>query len=171
MVSESKIHANRQNALKSTGPLSPEGKATVSQNALKHGLLSQGLLLKDEKRNELESFQDRFYNDLLPVGALETILVEKLIQVAWRLRRVTKVEGEFFDAKADFFSRNSGLAQAFSSYNKLQTLCRYETNLEKSFYKALHELQRLQGIRLGHPVTAPISIEVNVEDPSIGFVS
>ena len=44
MTSEKKAEANRRNALKSTGPKTPEGKAAVSLNALRHGLLSQEIL-------------------------------------------------------------------------------------------------------------------------------
>ena len=43
------------------------------------------------------------------------------------------------------------------------------------FYRAPHELQRLQGVRLGQPVMAPIAIDLNVEgskDPEeVGVVS
>ncbi len=38
MSSQSQVLANRLNAQKSTGPQTAEGKAVVSQNALKHGL-------------------------------------------------------------------------------------------------------------------------------------
>ena len=41
MTSDKKVQANRRNALKSTGPNTPEGKAAVRLNALKHGLLSK----------------------------------------------------------------------------------------------------------------------------------
>ena len=38
MSTQPQILANRLNAQKSTGPQTPQGKAVVSQNALKHGL-------------------------------------------------------------------------------------------------------------------------------------
>ena len=34
---------------------------------------------------------------------------------------------------------------------KLSVLSRYEVSLERSLYRALHELQRLQALRDGHP--------------------
>jgi hypothetical protein len=45
MTSDKKAEANRRNSLKSTGPRTPEGKAAVRLNALKHGLLSEEVLL------------------------------------------------------------------------------------------------------------------------------
>ncbi len=44
MTSDKQAQANRRNALKSTGPKTPEGKAAVRHNATKHGLLSQEVL-------------------------------------------------------------------------------------------------------------------------------
>jgi hypothetical protein len=41
-------------------------------------------------------------------------------------------------------------------------LSRYETTLERSFYKALHELQRLQAARDGQAVPLPEAVDVEV---------
>jgi hypothetical protein len=38
MTSERQLAANRQNALKSTGPRTPAGRAIASLNAARHGL-------------------------------------------------------------------------------------------------------------------------------------
>jgi len=50
MTSKKKAGANRELALKNTGPKTPEGRAAVRLNALTHGLLSQQTLLPDEER-------------------------------------------------------------------------------------------------------------------------
>ena len=42
------MKANRRNALKSTGPRTPEGKAAVALNGIKHGLLSRETLVQGE---------------------------------------------------------------------------------------------------------------------------
>lgn len=44
----------------------------------------------------------------------------------------------------------------------MHTLGRYESMLEKAFYRAFHELQRLQAMRLGHPVVLPIAVDGEV---------
>ncbi len=48
--------------------------------------------------------------------------------------------------------------------NCMQVLSRYESVIEKSFYKAIHELQRVQAMRMGQPLLAPIALEINVSD-------
>lgn len=45
----------------------------------------------------------------------------------------------------------------------LTKLSRYEIAIEKSLYKALHELQRLQAVRAGQLVQPPTVVDVNVE--------
>jgi len=41
-------------------------------------------------------------------------------------------------------------------------LWRHESDLQKSFYRALHELQRVQAMRAGERVSAPAAVDVNV---------
>ncbi len=55
MTTAPQLSANRQNALASTGPKSPEGKAVVSQNAVRHGLTSTKFLLSNEEQPEFLS--------------------------------------------------------------------------------------------------------------------
>ena len=54
MTSDKQGAANRRNALKSTGPKTPEGKAAVRLNAMKHGLLSKDVLLPGEDESALK---------------------------------------------------------------------------------------------------------------------
>ncbi len=54
--------------------------------------------------------------------------------------------------------------------DRMSILSKYETSLEKSLYRALHELQRLQAQRHGQPVMLPIMLDVNIAEDD-GFVS
>jgi hypothetical protein len=96
MTSDKQTEANRRNALKSTGPKTPEGKDAVRLNALKHGLLSKGVLLPGEDEAELKELGGRVEADLQPVGELEELLVEQIIAAVWRLRRLRRVEAGIF---------------------------------------------------------------------------
>ncbi len=169
-----KAITNRTNALKSTGPKTKKGKAIASQNAMKHGLLSQKLILEEESHQEFDCFRQKLYQALLPIGALEEILVEKIVSSGWRFRRLIKVEKSFFEEEDEYALRPPEFCDAFkkSGGNYMQILSRYESAIEKSFYKAIHELQRVQGMRLGQPVLAPIALDINVSDINeVGFVS
>ena len=89
VTSEKQIQANRRNALNSTGPKTPEGKAAVRNNAIKHGLLSQGVLLPGEDETALTELGEHLWAELQPVGELESLLMEQIIAAVWRLRRLS----------------------------------------------------------------------------------
>jgi hypothetical protein len=96
MTSEKKAQANRQNALKSTGPKTPEGKDAVRLNAMKHGLLCQEVLLPGEDEEALRELSEHLWTELKPVGEMENLLVDRINASHWRLRRLGRVEAGIF---------------------------------------------------------------------------
>ncbi len=92
MTSEKQIRANKQNAKKSSGPKSAEGKREVSSNRITHGILSDKLLLGGENPQDYQSLLDNLQAQLRPVGALELSLVEKIAVILWRQRRLVSAE-------------------------------------------------------------------------------
>jgi hypothetical protein len=96
VVSIRKIEANRRNAQRSTGPTTPEGKARVARNALKHGLLARDVIIVagDGQESEAEFYQllDELYESHEPVGATEQVLVQNLAANRWRKWRVLRAE-------------------------------------------------------------------------------
>jgi hypothetical protein len=95
-MSPEQIEANRRNALKSTGPQTPQGKTASSMNALKHGILARQIVVRGhnikESRDEFESFYRQYYEHLAPADPLEEMLVEQIIVTHWRLRRARTAE-------------------------------------------------------------------------------
>jgi hypothetical protein len=69
VTSDKQTQANRQNALKSTGPKTLEGKAAVRHNALKHGLLAQDVLLPNKDEATFEELDERLREELRPWGS------------------------------------------------------------------------------------------------------
>lgn len=164
MGSQLQNEANRRNAGHSYGPNTAEGKAASSKNSLKHGLLSRSVLLPDEDAEAFAQLGERLMAALNPVGELELVLVDRIIGLVWRLRRLGKIEAgilsdRYYDAVQtleDAFMRDSANANALSK------LSRYETSMERSLYKALHELQRLQAARQGKDVPVPLAVDIDV---------
>jgi hypothetical protein len=97
MSTEAQINANRENAQKSTGPKSPEGKAAVSQNAVKHGVFASETVIKGENREDFEAFRDEMLGELAPAGPVETMLCERFVSLSWRLRRVERMQNQVID--------------------------------------------------------------------------
>jgi hypothetical protein len=96
VTSEKQARANRQNALKSTGPKTPEGKAVVRLNAIKHGLPSREVLLPREDEPALKELDENLRTELQPVGELENLLVDRIVSAQWSLRRLGRVEAGIF---------------------------------------------------------------------------
>jgi hypothetical protein len=45
----------------------------------------------------------------------------------------------------------------------LEKVMRYEGHLSRQFHRDLHELQRLQAMRQGRPLAAPVAIDVDID--------
>jgi len=97
MSSEARINANRLNAQKSTGPRTVEGKAAAAQNAVKHGLLAQADVIRGEDREEFELYREELFWELNPLGTMECRLAERIVSLAWRLRRAERIQNEALD--------------------------------------------------------------------------
>jgi len=92
MATQKQINANRENSKKSTGPKTAEGKAAVSQNAVKHGLFAAGAVISGEDPAVYELYREQFFAELLPVGMVETMLAERAVGLAWRLQRAERMQ-------------------------------------------------------------------------------
>jgi hypothetical protein len=91
-ISAVQLIANQNNAKKSTGPVTVQGKQTVANNALKHGVFSKSLILSDEDPAEYKSLLDQLLQELHPSGLLEQTLVERIALTLWRQRRLVRAE-------------------------------------------------------------------------------
>lgn len=95
VVSPAQSSANASNALHSQGPNTPEGRAVVSRNATKHGLLAQTVVVPGlETLEAWEAHQAGIVATLHPVGHLEGELASRVALLTWRLRRVAWYEAE-----------------------------------------------------------------------------
>jgi hypothetical protein len=61
---------------------------------LNHGLVGATALLPSENERLYIEYRDRLSSSLKPVGAMEEELVERVVSLMWRLRRVSRLESE-----------------------------------------------------------------------------
>ena len=170
MTNQKQMIANRRNALKSTGPRTEEGKAIVCQNAIKHGILCQEVLIDENEELSFNAFSLRLFVQLNPVGDFEHFMVDRIVSSAWRLRRIIHIETAFYRSELNqtlpygiFDERSIKNVFSATAKDQMAVLSRYEIALEKSLYKALAELMRLQAIRQGMHFSPQIT--------EFGFVS
>ena len=179
MASQRQAEANRRNAQASTGPRTREGKNIVSRNAVQHGLLCAKLFRTESEEEEFRSLAEQFHIHFAPVGPLEILLVDRIVSTIWRLRRLLETEGLIQEDQIGAFQR-----QRYSVFHELDVLeskqdvpyaleaildqgvklTRYETALERSLYRSLHELQRLQAARAGVQVPLPLVLDIDIQD-------
>jgi vacuolar-type H+-ATPase subunit C/Vma6 len=162
------------------GPKTEEGKAVSRYNAVKHGLLTKQVYIDEEEKSTLEELTNSLYETLEPEGMLEELLVDRIVSNLWRLRRAVIVERstmEWHQNDFDLFPVGQSDTQQerksvrdMLTNDNIEKLLRYETTIERSTFRALHELERLQAKRTGKDVPTPAVVDVNV-DGGNGFVS
>ena len=92
MTSQKQIEANRRNALFSTGPRTEEGKQQSRQNAFKHGMTAETVIVGTEDAAAYAVFEQEIFAENDPQTALERELVLRITSLLWRLRRASLIE-------------------------------------------------------------------------------
>ncbi len=165
MATEAQVEANRANAQKSTGPRTPEGKAAIAQNALKHGLRARAAVLQGEDWEEYTCFRAGMLEELYPDGVQEMELATRIVDLTWRLRRAGRYQDAVFEALYDKYAAEPTAAGArpdpgasvpgdpvlgrmiladFSGERVLERLLLYERRIESSLSRAWADLRQLR---------------------------
>ena len=162
MASVTQLTANQANAQHSTGPVTAEGKARVSQNALRHGLTARHLVIRGDEQEEFAALQLSLSEELAPQGATETIAFQELLHAAWSLHRFRRIEAEASLGTVDDFTNPATTAV-------LDRLSRYQARAQRAWQKALHELGALQTNRALRAVK--LSEQQVAEVPAIASIN
>jgi hypothetical protein len=135
------------------GPKTEQGKARVSQNAVKHGMTSTKMF---------ERMLADCIEEFKPETSFESRLVEEIAFANWRLRRAWTTENALFDdemekgaeafaakyAHADEGVRQGGAFRSIADGSKALPLhIRYEARLERSYKRAIKTLEDLRASR------------------------
>jgi hypothetical protein len=84
MASIKQVEANRHNSQKSTGPRTPEGKAAVRLNALRHGLCARTAVLPTENAEEFHQLCADLETEWQAQGRTEQYLLEQMAVSQWK---------------------------------------------------------------------------------------
>ena len=112
MATAKQKKANRENAKKSTGPNTEEGKLASRANALKHGMTAQVVALHDEDPLEIAARKEAWVEAFQPESVVEAALVDQIASHTLKLNRCSRVENEIVakqvrEAEADWFAARS----------------------------------------------------------------
>lgn len=92
MATPKQIAANRQNAVKSTGPRTSTGKSRSRQNAIRHGLSAETVVGVLEDPKEYRRFEAEISLNFRCRPGVDEVLLARLVSLLWRLRRATAIE-------------------------------------------------------------------------------
>ena len=137
MATPAQIAANKQNAQKSTGPKTEEGKAASARNRLSHGFASSAILIEGENPEEFKALLAGLTDEYQPVTDTEVILVERMAQHQWLCLRAFRLQGIAFIAEP-------GKTSEFSIPKSLGLLIRYHTTADRAFHRVHNELVKTQ---------------------------
>jgi hypothetical protein len=152
MTTKLKSETARLNGARSKGPITDQGKAIASQNSLRHGMLSQTVVLEGESKELFEQLLTSITAELQPRTAIETGLIERMAIAHWRQMRTWAVQKASLDLEMARPENASGskparFATVFKNLsdnsNLLNLVSRYESSFERSYYRALSYLIKL----------------------------
>jgi len=170
MSSRKKSDSARINGAKSKGPVTPEGRARSSQNALRHGLSAAVVVLPHEDRNQFEQLRDSYMESFQPVDQPQHDLIETMAAARWRLNRLQEIEANLFEK--EMVLRASEMAKELKEMTEGEKLAwvfdrmanqgkslamqiRYEGQLNRSYERAFKQLQQLQSKQQNEPTPEP----------------
>jgi hypothetical protein len=134
MATQKQIEANRLNAQKSTGPRTPEGKATVRLNALQNGLRARTLILPGENEEEFQQLCADLEAEWQPRTRTARLYLEQMAVAQWKLRRIEAAERDLLTQSLP----------AAVQIPLLDRLWQAQNRFERSFARAQRDLERIQ---------------------------
>jgi hypothetical protein len=137
MATLKQIEANRRNAQLSTGPRTPEGKAVVSLNSLRHGLRARTVVLPGEDCQEFLRLCDDLEAQWQPATRAELFYLEQMAVSQWKLTRMEVGEADIYREATS----------AKTQIPLLDRLWQAQSRMERSYAKAHRELERIQTSR------------------------
>ena len=146
MSSLRRINSSRSNGTRSRGPLTPQGKARSSQNALRHGLLAQCVVVGEESNEDFQHLLSEHLDRFGPLDGVEYAMLEEMAAAYWRMRRIWAIEQDWMQKEIDSRVSPDALGRISDSFanlaetNKFRVLQRYENRMHRIYQRSLKTL-------------------------------
>jgi len=124
-----------------TGPRTPEGKASSSMNALKHGFSSKKIIVMPGQEDDFKKLAADFIAEVRPEGALELTLFHQLLRDAWTLHRIELQEVEMASSGRDPLFE----PDCEKLFDRIE---RYHARAQGGFHRSMRQLRTLQTNRI-----------------------
>jgi hypothetical protein len=111
MTSLRQLETNRQNAQRSTGPRTDEGKQASRRNAVRHGLTAETVIEILEDPEDYKAFEANIIADYDAHTAVERELVLRLASLLWRVRRATAIETDLMRIQSEILRERAQAPQ------------------------------------------------------------
>ena len=112
---EQKQETARENGRKSHGPVTAEGKARSSKNALTHGLTSKCVVMAWESEEKYANLKKTYLEQWQPQNETEYKLVLLLTNADWRLHRIWSLETATWDSES--FMQSDAFEAAWTTFS------------------------------------------------------
>src|SRR3954449_4038010 len=166
--SPAQIEASRRNGARSRGPVTEEGKAKASRNALKHGLTAlHHLVLEDEVPDALDAMIATVAEEAGATSEIEARLARRLATALWKGERAEKIETALFDAAPKLRPPQAGFqwedADPLTTFDvrRFNAIRGYQAQQGREISRCLKELRLLRKEALAEGTREPEAISKN----------
>jgi hypothetical protein len=151
MATPQQQKANQENAQKSTGPVTPEGKLKASLNSTKHGFTGKELFLTPAEQKPYEDFSAAMHREIRANNSETRELLQHYINLRWSLNQIlvqqTNLLSIIDQITSQFLSAGdiTGLAKSVEPhYRQLRLLGTYEQRRRRAAQDTLDRFQQLE---------------------------
>lgn len=135
-----------------------EAKRQDIQKKFRHGVV-HCLVIHGENKADIDALLDFYESEFQPSGPTEDALITDVVACAWRLRRFNRIEAsltaEVLRTRHTPDPRDPWGLKPHPYEKTLAIVAREKARLERSFNRALKELQRLRTKRTTAPRQKP----------------